>query len=60
MNSTHPAESTPTAPIHLDILRGRSILVILILFMGDVINFGFVFWLATSIRSWLIPVIGGV
>ncbi len=34
--------------------------MILVLLLGDILSFGLAFWLATTIRSELIPIIGGV
>jgi Undecaprenyl-phosphate galactose phosphotransferase WbaP len=58
-SSTSPASPLPN-PVRLDILRWRVVPVILILLLGDIFSFGLAFWLATSIRSGLIPIVGGV
>jgi Undecaprenyl-phosphate galactose phosphotransferase WbaP len=59
---SHPITpaSSSTPPIRLDILRWRAFPVILVLLLGDIISFGLAFWLATTIRSELIPIIGGI
>ncbi len=59
MNPPTPIASS-TQPLRLDILRWRAIPVILVLLLGDVLSFILAFLLATTIRSELIPVIGGV
>jgi Undecaprenyl-phosphate galactose phosphotransferase WbaP len=56
----HEISGSEEQVARIDILRGRSILVILILLIGDILSIGFAFWLATEIRAALIPLIGGV
>lgn len=52
--------ASPNLPLQLDILPWRTIPVILVLLLGDILSFILAFWLATTIRSELIPIIGGV
>jgi Undecaprenyl-phosphate galactose phosphotransferase WbaP len=60
MKPIKPSASLATPPVPLNILRWRAFPVILILLVGDVLSFGMAFWLATTIRSELIPIIGGI
>lgn len=60
MSPSKTSASPSTPPLRLEILRWRAFPVILILLLGDILSFGLAFWLATTIRSELIPIIGGV
>jgi Undecaprenyl-phosphate galactose phosphotransferase WbaP len=60
MSSQSPPISPSIPPTRLDIIRWLAFPVILILLLGDILSFGLAFWLATTIRSELIPIIGGV